>query len=125
MPDHRLPMKVLFGELHQGKHSLGCPKKCFKDTVKAFLKAFNISHMTWEQIAEDRDSWRAAVHQGAKSHEANRIAAAEQCREARKNSANRSPAAATIPCPHCQRTFQTQIGLISHLRTCRAQPQDD
>ena len=125
MPDHRLPKTLLFGELLEGKHSLGCPKKRFKDTLKASLKAFNISHTTWEQTAEDRDGWRAAVHQGAKSYEANRIAAAEQRREARKNSANRSPAAATIPCPYCQRTFRVQIGLVSHLRTHRPRPQDD
>ena len=100
MPDHRLPKKLLFGELQEGKRSLGRPKKRFKHTLKASLKAFNISHTTWEQTAEDRDGWRAAVHQGAKSYEANRIAVAEQRREARKNSTNRSPAAATIPCPY-------------------------
>ena len=125
MPDHRLPKKLLFGELQQGKRSVGCPKKRFKDTLKASLKAFGISQTAWEQAAEDRDSWRAALHQGAQAYEANRTAAAEQRREARKNSTPTSPTAATIPCPYCHRTFRAQIGLISHLRTHRPHPQDD
>ena len=125
MPDQRLPKKLLFGELEQGKRSAGGPKKRFKDTLKASLKAFNISHETWEQIAVDRSRWRAAVKQGAKSCEKSRTTTAEHRREARKNSAYKSPLAANIPCPHCPRKFQAQIGLISHLRTHRPRPQDD
>ena len=119
MPDHRLPKRLLFGELEQGKRSAGGPKKRFKDTLKASLKAFDINHKTWEQTAVDRSLWRAAVKQGAKSCEKGRTATAEQKREARKNSAHRSPAAANVPCPHCPRMFRAQIGLISHLRTHR------
>ena len=44
MPDHRLPKKLLYGELQHGKHSHGGQKKRFKDTLKASLKAFIISH---------------------------------------------------------------------------------
>ena len=121
MPDHRLPKKLLFGELERGKRSLGAPKKRFKDCLKASLKAFDISPATWEDAAQDRSGWRAAVHQGAKNCEAGRIVTAELRRQARKDSASNPPAAATIPCPHCERNFRAQIGLISHLRTHRPQ----
>ena len=123
MPDHRLPKRLLFAELQHGKRPVGRPKKRYKDTLKDSLKAFSISHTDWEQMAKDRASWRAALHhQGTKAHEDNRIAAAKQRREARKDRASKSPADATIPCPHCHRTFPAQIGLISHLRTHRPCP---
>ena len=75
------------------------------------LKAFSISHTTWEWTAQDRDGWRTAVHKGAKSCEAHRISAAEQGLQARKNSADEFPAAATITYPRCKRTFRAWIGL--------------
>ena len=62
MSDERLPKKLLFGELQEGKRSQGGQKKRFKDTLKASLKSFNISHNTWEQTAQDRGVWRTAVH---------------------------------------------------------------
>ena len=98
MPDHRLSKKLLYGELQHGKRSQGGHKKRFKDTLKASLKAFNISHDTWELTAMDRRGWRSVVHKGAKSCEANRIAAAEQRRQARKSNASKPLTAATIPC---------------------------
>ena len=81
MPDHRLPKKLLFGELQHSKLSLGGQKKRFKDTLNVSLKAFGIRHNSWEQAAMNRPKWRASVRSGVKSHEANRIAAAEQRRQ--------------------------------------------
>ena len=124
MPDHRLPKRLMFGELQHGKRSVGRPKLRFKDTLKASLKAFNISHTGWERVATDRASWRAALRQGADSYEASRKTAAEQRREARKNRTV-SPLTPTIPCPHCQRTFRARIGLISHMRTHQPRPKND
>lgn len=121
MSDERIPKKLLFGELQQGKRSQGGQKKRFKDTLKASLKAFNIGQGTWEQAAQDRGAWRSAVRNGAKTCEANRIAVAENRRQARKNRAINSANAATIPCPYCQRLFRAQIGLNSHLRTHSAE----
>ena len=60
--------------------------------------------------------WRAAVYEGTKGSEAIKTHAAEQRRQARKDSA-RSSAAATIPCPHCPSLFQARISLTSHLHT--------
>ena len=53
MPDERLPKKVLYGELHEGKCSQGGQKKRYKDTLKASLKDFNIPTESWEQAAQD------------------------------------------------------------------------
>ena len=119
MPDGRIPKKLLFGELQNGKRSLGGQRKRFKDTLKVSLKSFGIEPASWEQTASDRVTWRAAIHHGASWHEDNAKSAAERRRKERKDRAFQPPAAATIPCPHCSRTFKAQIGLTSHLRTHR------
>ena len=119
MPDYRIPKKLFFGELQDGKRSLGAPKKRYKDTLKASLKAFGINHVTWEQTASERSKWRAAVQSGARRHELSLKTTAERRRKERKEKALQPQAPATIPCPHCSRLFQAQIGLISHLRTHR------
>ena len=117
MPDSRLPKKLLYGELQQGKHSLGGPKKRFKDTLKRSLKSFSINPDTWEQAAQNHSEWRASLIKGEKPHENERTIAAEKKRQVRKSKSDPCPSPAKIPCPHCERNFRAQIGLISHLHT--------
>ena len=40
--DERLPKKVFYGELQEGKRSQGGQMKHYKDTLKASLKDFDI-----------------------------------------------------------------------------------
>ena len=40
---HRLPKKLLYGELSQGKRSEGGPKKRFKDTLEVPMKSFDVA----------------------------------------------------------------------------------
>ena len=42
MPDERLPKKILFVELQEGKHSHGEQKKRYSAILKASLKDLNI-----------------------------------------------------------------------------------
>ena len=65
MPDERLPKKVLYGELQEGKRSQGGQKKRYKDTLKASLKDFNIPTESWEQAAQDRTKWRCLINKSA------------------------------------------------------------
>ena len=48
--DERLPKKVLYGELQEGKRSQGGQKKRYKDTLKASRKGFNIPTESWERL---------------------------------------------------------------------------
>ena len=54
MADERLPKKVFYGELEEGKRSLGGQKKRYKDTLKTSLKEFDIPMGSWEQTAQLR-----------------------------------------------------------------------
>ena len=118
MPDERLPKRLFYGELQEGKRSQGGQRKRFKDTLKASLKSFGIDPSGWESIAQDRNKGRSNLLKGSASSEKNRTAAAEKRREDRKARADapRASQDISIPCPHCERTFRAQIGLISHLR---------
>ena len=122
MSDDRIPKRLLYSELEQGKRSHGGQKKRFKDTLKASLKAFSIAPDNWEEAAQDRTYWRYSVHKGAQQCEAIRTAAAQKRRQDRKARAADPPTVPTIPCPHCQRTFRAQIGLTSHLRIHNRKP---
>ena len=42
MPDERLPMKILYGELQVGKHSHGGQKKRYKDTLETPKPSRNV-----------------------------------------------------------------------------------
>ena len=64
MPDARLPKKVFYGELQEGKHSQGGQKKRYKDTLKASLKDFEIPMGSWEQTAQERSKWRGLINKG-------------------------------------------------------------
>ena len=64
IPDERLPKKILYGKLQEGKRSQGGQKKRYKDTLKASLKDFNIPTESWEQAAQDRTKWRCLINKG-------------------------------------------------------------
>ena len=120
MPDERLPKKVLYGELPEGKPSQGGQKKRYKDTLKASLKDFNIQTESWEQAAQDRTKWRCLINKGASQFEAKRICEAERKRKERKARAkgpSSDSAQSEFTCSICNRQFRAKIGLYSHQRT--------
>ena len=120
MPDERLPKKVLYRVLQEGKHSQGGQKKLYKDTLKASLKDFNIPTESWEQAAQDRTKWRCLINKGASQFEAKRICEAERKRKERKARAkgpSSDSAQSEFTCSICNRQFRAKIGLYSHQQT--------
>ena len=120
MPDERLPKKVLYGELQEGKRSQCGQKKRYKDTFKASLKDFNIPTESWEQAAQDRTKWRCLINKGASQFEAKIICEAERKRKERKARAkgpSSDSAQSEFTCSICNRQFRAKIGLYSHQRT--------
>ena len=118
MDDDRIPKKLLYGELAEGKRSHGGQKKRYKDTLNTTLKDCKIDPCKWEETALDRSAWRQQTKTGVTQFEADRITEQKRKREVRKSSsASIDPSDAHLPCPHCSRLFRAKIGLISHLRT--------
>ena len=68
MPDERLPKKVFYGELQEGKRFQGDQKKRYKDTLKTSLKDFDIPIGSWEQTSQERSKWRGLINKGAALH---------------------------------------------------------
>ena len=112
--------QILHGELQVKKHSHGSQKKRYKDTLKAFLKYFNIPTESREQIAQDRTKCRSLIRKGAGEYEAKTISEVKQKRAQRKGRAKASPtelSSADLSCSICNRQLSAKIGLISHLKT--------
>ena len=72
MPSHRLPRKVLYGQLHLGQRSAGGQKKRFKDQLKTMLKRGRINPSSLEELASCRNLWRSHSTQGVEYIESQR-----------------------------------------------------
>ena len=107
MPDERLPKKILYGELQEGKRSQGGQKKRYKDTLKASLKDFNIPTESWEQAAQDRIKWCCLINKGATQFEAKRICEAE--RKARAKGPSSDSTQCEFTCSICNRQFRAKL----------------
>ena len=84
MSDSRIPKQLLYGELSQGARKAEGQRKRFKDSLKAYLRDFNIDVTTWENTASDRPAWKSMVHKGAFHSEAQRSNAVKEKPRARK-----------------------------------------
>lgn len=64
MPDDRILKQLLYGELCQGKRSVGGQRNRFKNSLRVSLIDFSIHTHTWEDLAADCPSWRNLIHVG-------------------------------------------------------------
>ena len=118
MPDERLPKKVFYGELQEGKRSQDGQKKRYKDILKVSLKDFDIPIVSWEQTAPERSKRRGLINKGAALYEKKRICEAERKRRERKANTNGPPAEfMTLTCSTCNQQVRARIGLVKHHRT--------
>ena len=66
MDDTRIPKAMLFGELSAGKRNQGGPKKRYKDQLKSELEMADVCLDSWQQEAQNRDSWRSNIRNASK-----------------------------------------------------------
>lgn len=121
MPATRLPRRILYGQLSEGRRNPGGQKKRFKDQLKNTLKKFNINPCRFETIAADRDEWRSTCHQGASHFEIKRAQQRNDRRQRRHEKELQPPPPPNphLQCPECGRQCGSRIGLHSHRRTHR------
>ena len=112
-PPDRLPRMALYGELREGRRTVGGQKKRFKDHVKASLKKFNMNPSTLEADASDRTRWRSLTNAGAAHFGGEYNAAADVRRERRHN----RQGGGVHTCGTCGRGCASLAGLRSHQRT--------
>ena len=77
MPDERLPKKILYGDLKEGKRCHGGKYTTTIPTPRHPRKDFNIPTESWEQIAQDRAKVWGLIRRGAEEYEAKWISESE------------------------------------------------
>ena len=122
MDDQRLPKQLLYSELTSGSRNRGRPKLRYKDTCKRDLKRCNINHSTWNQLAGNRSSWKTTVRAGVEHLEEQLTNRANEKRRRRKDrvvpTSNPASTTACLTCKFCNRVCRSNIGRISHERSC-------
>ena len=129
MDDARLPKKIFYSQLSQGKRKVGAPMKRFKDILKQNLKSCDINPNTWETKAKRRDEWRLMCKEGIQYFEDQRTDHLEQRRtrrheQRRQGAAPAAEGAGNFVCPICGKVCRSRIGLHSHRRTHRNNPRE-
>ena len=118
MDDTRIPKQLLYGEMAQGSRQRGRPKLRYKDKCKSSMVKCNINPTNWEQVATDRSAWKSAVRKGAQLYENNTISDMIEKRQRRKENPP-EPCGTSLSCNHCNRNCSSNIGRISHERSCK------
>ena len=114
MHDNRIPKQIFCSELVAGKRRPGGQIKRYKDNLKRSLRLCNISPSNWTVIADDRSSWRTAVHMDEKMFEQNRLTELDRKRAIKK--ARESDPSKNVNCPVCGRACASAFGLSVHRR---------
>ena len=118
MPDERLPKKVFYSELQEGKRSQGDQKKRYKDTLKASLKDFDKPIGSWQQTLHRSDQSGDVSSTKEQPSMKKEICEAERKHRERKAETDGPPADfTTLTCSTCNQKFRATMGLTSHQRT--------
>ena len=132
MPASRLPRQVFFGQLQEGKRSVGGQRMRLKDRLANTMRKNGKPLTSFESLAEDRVKWRAFVHQAASTLETHRNISMSERRAKRHRDQALPPLSpsssspSSFPCPDCSRVCRSRIGLASHRAAhARAQRQEE
>ena len=85
MKDGQISKNLLYAELAEGKRATGRPHLRFKDVCKRDFKSIDMDADNWENLAQDRNSWRSTLHTCIDAAEGRLRLTAESKRAANKN----------------------------------------
>lgn len=121
MPENRLPRRIMYSQLHEGRRKAGGPKLRYKDQLKKTLKRCDIEPKSLEQLANNREDWRRHIHIGVGVLESDRRNHQQEKRARRhaRRAEPQHPPAHYYQCGDCGRQCASRIGLYSHRRTHR------
>ncbi|VDL93291.1 unnamed protein product [Schistocephalus solidus] len=103
MDDKRLPKRLFYGDAATGIRRQGVRKRHYKETLKKSLKQLQINPSTWEDLTQDRPSWRRSVKTGSAIYGVNSFTAAKAKRAARKSQAPQIKTTNVQALPACPR----------------------
>lgn len=119
MDDSRIPKIVFYGELREGKRSVGAPRRRYKDQLKQQLSQCGLDHRSWETLAANRSGWRSSTRAAVRKYEAKKTQAAKDKRKQRKEASTQAQSdIRDFLCASCSRPCKSRIGLYSHQKAC-------
>ena len=112
MEDGRIPKDILYSELDKGKRTTGRPHPRYNDVCKRDLKALDIEVKSWDELTEDKSSWRKVLvlTAGLEAGERNLQQDVEENRLKRRSRANQSTTNATFQCQKCSKNCHSRVG---------------
>ena len=119
MPGNRLPRRILYSELSCDWRLVGGQKKRFKDHIKLSLSKCRNLFDRLEELAGDREEWRAVYDKGLTTFEQQHIDLAVSKRARRHQQRNQPPPMTTrqgSACTVCGRVCASAFRLRSHMR---------
>jgi len=122
IPGNRLPRRLLHSELSCGRRSLGGQKKRFKDHIKSSLSKCGIPVDRLEELARDREEWRAICHRALATFEQQHMdvtVAKLERRHQQRNQTHPMTTRQVSACTVCGRVCVSAFGLRSHMRRHR------
>ena len=123
MSDDRIPKRLFYGELVNGKRPQHKPRKRYKDGLKNILMNMDIDHNTWEETALNRNAWRKSVWRGCGLLHDKRVQKAKLKRELRKGNTDNLPNnIANWTCRTCGRVLLSRAGYVNHLKSHEERP---
>ena len=117
MDDQRIPKQLFYGEISTGKRRQCKPKLRYKDCLKDSLKKTSIPVDNWEELANERSSWRTISTNALKEFEGFRIQHQELKRAVRKGESVDIANKPDLTCNSCGRVCLSKAGLKSHMKS--------
>ena len=116
MGDDRLPKQILYSQIKSSKRMPGGQLLRYKDNLRNTLKKCHIDPVCWENLCNDRASWRGGISEGTAKFEEERISHLVQKRHNRKERDTVIVTEGACCCSVCGKVCLSRIGLFGHMK---------